>query len=301
MSWEYLALIFVALVATTLVWIYYQKPKVLDYHGFAESKFIEVDGLKIHYVQEGRGPHLLLVHGLGSSIYCWRFIFKQLTQYYSVTALDLPGFGLSEKNSTKAYNLESQTLRLKSFLDQLGIVSTHIVAHSMGSFATAWLCHIHPEKVNKVVFIAPALNHKLVKANIPSLVWLAKLTKNKIVTPALVRWLYYKRALNKPPADAEVAAHQYYLPYHRSHEAVLVFLKYAETLKDRRISEALFPFSKPALVLVAGKDRVIKPYFNQQFLKNNNLPTAISPYSGHQLMEEDPDFVTENIKNFFDT
>ena len=284
-----------------IAWSYFRRPARLDYHGFAQSRFVDVDGFKIHYVQEGRGPDLLLVHGIASSIYCWRKVFRELARDHRVLALDLPGCGLSDKLEDQDYTLDLQTERLAKFLKKMKLRDVCVIAHSMGGAISAWLTQTHPDLVRGVVFISPALSHKIIFPNPAHFSWFVHLAKKFIVTPSLVRMIYLHLAVATPPADTEEATQQYYLPFHNSPEALVVFTKQTRLLKDPRLTHGLAPFKKPAIILYGRKDRVIAQKYLSQFLKNNpSVHLFTHEKSGHQLMEEDPDFVIQNVKLFFD-
>ncbi|MEZ4873623.1 MAG: alpha/beta fold hydrolase [Bdellovibrionales bacterium] len=81
------------------------------------------------------------MHGLGASVYIWRFIFKPLAKYFRVTALDLPGFGRSSKPIAD-YGLDAQSDRLLTALDRLDIKTAHFVGSSMGGALSLWLAKI---------------------------------------------------------------------------------------------------------------------------------------------------------------
>src|SRR5438552_17469026 len=70
----------------------------------------EVDGLDLHYLVEGRGPAVVLVHGLGGFAESWRHTLRGLAARTTVYALDLPGFGASAKPRTR-YRLPTSPAR----------------------------------------------------------------------------------------------------------------------------------------------------------------------------------------------
>src|SRR6266508_253702 len=80
----------------------------------------EVDGLALHYVVAGRGPAVVLLHGLGGFAQSWRQTIDALATRATVFALDLPGFGRSAKPRT-AYRLGYFARALHAFLDALGV------------------------------------------------------------------------------------------------------------------------------------------------------------------------------------
>lgn len=278
-------------------------PRRLNYHGFAESKFVTIDGFKVHYVQEGKGPDLLLVHGIASSIFCWRLIFPALVKNYRVTALDLPGFGLSEKKVDDEYTLDAQTERLHQFLDHLNIKETFVLAHSMGGAISAWFTKLYPFRVKKVVFLAPALNHRIVWINAKRYLWLVKLTKRFLVTPFLVKLIYNRQVLGEPRAeeDVEHAVMQYYLPFHESPDTLVAFVKSTNLVRDERFPKGISPFPRPAKILYGLKDRVVRRKYLDEFLSlNQQVVIAYESNAGHQLMEENPSFVLQETQSFFE-
>lgn len=72
-----------------------------------KGKYIYVDGIRIHYLEKGLGEPLLLVHGLGAYSYTWRYNIDALAQHYRVIAIDLKGFGLSDKPKGRGYSIHS--------------------------------------------------------------------------------------------------------------------------------------------------------------------------------------------------
>jgi pimeloyl-ACP methyl ester carboxylesterase len=265
---------------------------------YSPAKFIEIDGFKIHYVQEGRGPDLLLVHGLGGSLVCWAPIFSDLKKKYRVTALDLPGFGRSDKRLDRAYTLDTQTARLKQFIEATKIERPFVVGHSMGGAITTWLARTSPTAVNKLLLLAPALNHRIVALHPGLFTWFLKPTGRLLVNKAMVRWMYTKRTLRKLPPNVDELVEEYYKPYTEP-GAVDVFLQHAHLLRDKRLPGDLAKLSTPTLILVGKHDLVFPPRYLNRFAKMNpQIEIIVTPESGHQIMEEEPAILLRHINNF---
>ena len=96
--------------------------------------------LRIHYMDEGDGEPLVLVHTIGQSIYTWRCLYASLTQHYRVIAVDMPGFGYSSRPDVYSYTIEEQSKALELFLDAIGIESAHFMGFSMGCACVMDLC-----------------------------------------------------------------------------------------------------------------------------------------------------------------
>ena len=109
--------------------------------------------LRIHYMDEGDGEPLVLVHTIGQSIYTWRCLYASLTQHYRVIAVDMPGFGYSSRPDVYSYTIEEQSKALELFLDAIGIESAHFMGFSMGCAYVMDLCLRQPERAGRVILL----------------------------------------------------------------------------------------------------------------------------------------------------
>ena len=128
----------------------------LDFHAgsvAAEPKgstFAKIEGARIHYVDRGEGPPVLLVHGFASSLNTWRGVMKALEPKHRVIALDLKGFGLSDRPPGD-YSPAAEAAILLGLLDHLGVKEpVRLVAHSWGSSVALRFTLLHPERVERI-------------------------------------------------------------------------------------------------------------------------------------------------------
>src|SRR2546422_11168498 len=112
----------------------------------------EVDGLRLHYVVEGRGPVLIFVHGLGGFAESWRHNVRPLAGRATVFAVDLPGFGDSAKPRT-SYRLGYFANALRGFMDALGLAQASLVGHSLGGAVSITLALTHPSRVERLALV----------------------------------------------------------------------------------------------------------------------------------------------------
>ena len=111
-----------------------------------------VDGSLVHYESFGRGKPLVFVHGwLGSWRY-WMPVMEDLAQGYRSYALDLWGFGDSDK-SREQYDLDGYAELLLAFLDALGIGRVPLVGHTLGAAIAVRMAACHPDRVSKVLAV----------------------------------------------------------------------------------------------------------------------------------------------------
>jgi len=122
-----------------------------------ERKFLEVEGLRVHAVDLGGSdkPRLLLVHGLGGSIESWREVLEDLSRLFHVTAVDLPGYGQSDKPDA-SYTMEFFADFTCSLIDRLEAESIVLVGHSMGGMIAMKTYLRCSERIRALVLIDAA-------------------------------------------------------------------------------------------------------------------------------------------------
>lgn len=97
-----------------------------------ESRFVELNGHTVHYVDEGSGPLLLMLHGNPTWSFVYRDIITALRHDFRCVALDYPGFGLSVAGEGYGYQPIDHAGVVVSFIDQLGLSDATLVAHDWG-------------------------------------------------------------------------------------------------------------------------------------------------------------------------
>ncbi len=120
------------------------------------SKFIDVDGVPIHYVEAGVGAPVLFIHGNPTSSYLWRNVMPHVALEGRVIALDLPGFGHSGKSPT-GYTLQDQQRYLDGFIAALGLANLTLVMHEWGAVLGLDYARRNEHNVKGVVLIEPIL------------------------------------------------------------------------------------------------------------------------------------------------
>lgn len=122
-----------------------------------QSRFIEIDGLKVHYRDTGEGEVIVLVHGFAASLHIWNAWVKSLEKRYRVIRVDLPGFGLSEfKNFNDQHTVKYYTNFLNNFLKEVGVESFHLAGNSLGGWICWEFAAEFPQLVKKLVLISAA-------------------------------------------------------------------------------------------------------------------------------------------------
>jgi pimeloyl-ACP methyl ester carboxylesterase len=119
-----------------------------------ESQWLKIDNHTIHYVEMGNGFPLVLLHGGANDWRGWKKNIVALAQRYRVIAPDVVGFGRSDK-SKSIYGIDDFVNYLWGFVSALNIERMHLAGHSLGGrIALEFACH-YPNKVEKLIPVAP--------------------------------------------------------------------------------------------------------------------------------------------------
>src|SRR2546430_2328216 len=120
------------------------------------ARHITLDGTSLRYIDEGRGPPIVFLHGLGASMYAWRKNLAPVAAAgYRVIAFDNRGFGFSGKPAT-GYDNASYARLTVALLDALHLPDAVLIGHSMGGAIAAEVAIAHPERVRGLVLIGSA-------------------------------------------------------------------------------------------------------------------------------------------------
>lgn len=255
---------------------------------------------QIRYHISGRGPYMVLLHGLGANLFCWRRLVPLLATRYTVVALDLPGFGASSKPPGAHYGLDEQVKRLGDFLDELGIKKTFLVGSSMGGNIALWFALNFPERSLGCAVIAPATSSRLIPLSTKPWLWLSHPIAMTLGR-GVMRWAHHQTVSRKELVDRD-RVEETYQTYGQNAEAVRSFLAATETIRDPRLAKRLGEIKSPVLVLWGSEDRLVK----RQVI--DDLEAALAAKEshvhiggGHHLQEDDPEWVTRKIDRFFST
>ena len=118
------------------------------------SKFVEIEGMNVHYRDEGKGQVIVLLHGTGASLHTWDKWTEELKKNFRVIRLDLPAYwayGLTGPHPENKYSLPDYSNFLNSFVDSIGVDDFILSGNSLGG-AIAW--YYTTEYQNKVKLLS---------------------------------------------------------------------------------------------------------------------------------------------------
>jgi pimeloyl-ACP methyl ester carboxylesterase len=127
------------------------------------SRFVEIDGARVHYQEAGEkdNPVLVLIHGFASSTLVWSKVFLNLAQAgFRVIAVDMLGYGYSGKPRNGEYTIGGQANLLMRLLDHLGVRRATLVGSSYGGAVAATCALDHAQRVEKLVLVGTVNNNE---------------------------------------------------------------------------------------------------------------------------------------------
>lgn len=153
-----------------------------------------IHGYRRAFVHAGRGPAILLIHGIGDCCDTWNEIIPGLARHYTVIAPDLLGHGRSDKPRAD-YSVAAYANGMRDLISVLEIERVTVVGHSLGGGVAMQFAYQYPERCDRLVLVSsggvcPEVNPVLRLAAIPSADWLLPLMK-LTSTRALGHWLFH--------------------------------------------------------------------------------------------------------------
>lgn len=121
-----------------------------------DGKFIDIDGTRLHYLDVGEGPAIVLVHGLGGQLRNFSYaLLDRLTGSHRVILVDRPGSGYSSVASGSAPGLLAQGALIVGLIEALGVERPLLVGHSLGGAVALGVGLDHPDAIAGLVLLAP--------------------------------------------------------------------------------------------------------------------------------------------------
>ena len=267
------------------------------------SKFIEINGMQVHYRDEGKGFPIVLVHGTASSLHTWDYWTTALSENHRVIRMDLPAFGLTGPNKNANYSIEAYTQFLHQFLSKIKLDKFYLAGNSLGGNIAWNYAAEYPEQIEKLILVdasglptnkpQPAI-FKMAKTPVLNSLFL-------YVTPKF----FIKKNMEQVYADDTKIKDALITRYHKMALRVgnrQAFIDRAKTdfkLDEKANLEKLRSIQTPTLLIWGAKDTWI-PLDNgkrmDRFLSNSKL--VVLENSGHVPMEENPKESFEVLNSF---
>jgi pimeloyl-ACP methyl ester carboxylesterase len=257
------------------------------------SKFLAVDDLIIHYRDEGTGPTLVLLHGVGSSLHTWDDWVERLAPHYRIIRIDLPGHGLTGSDpSIERYQTPYMIDKLEKFLNQLNIDDIYLAGNSWGGYIS-WNYALHrPDRVKKLVL----LDAVGFPQNMPFFMNLAALPGigelNGVMMPKFITDMNIKAAFGDADKVTDELQQRYFdlTMRHGNREGLINVLRtLKEQLNNSNLGDRVKEIQIPTLLMWGDQDEWVPLIIMQQFEQAlPNSQSIVYEGIGHLPMEELP-------------
>lgn len=259
-------------------------------HQVPADRFVRVGDQLVHIEQMGSGEPVVLLHGFGASTYSWREVMPALARDHRVVAIDLNGFGYTQRPKTAAsYTREGQAKLVLETLDTLGIGRAHICGHSYGGGLTLYLAQTHPERFLSMV---------LVDSSAPTY---SDDRRSRAATLRAVSYFFLRSVVLRPSTIRRSLLRSYWDDSKVTPELVQA---YFDRLRIEGVADAYYGLTAPAppgervvlekirvpaLVLWGAHDEIIRPAVGRAAAARiSHAEFVLLADSGHLPMEEEP-------------
>jgi pimeloyl-ACP methyl ester carboxylesterase len=265
------------------------------------GKYLNVKGIKTFYVERGKGKTLLFLHGWGASSFSWRNNLLPLSEHFHVIALDLKGFGLTEKPKEK-YDLSEFTEHVKAFIDELGLEKICLVGNSMGGGIAINLTYNFEELIDRIILIDATairdentlpLSFRIVGIKPIGELLSFFMINRKTVINTLNQVYHDKSKINSEVIEG------YYKPLKLQGSRRVLLSSLRNLSKFKVLKNYLEKINKKCLIIWGEKDPWLPVKYAYEINKKiRDSKLIIIPEAGHVPHEEKPEIVNEAIVNF---
>lgn len=273
-----------------------------------KSNFLQIDGLNYHYVDEGEGEPIILVHGNPTWSFYYRNLIKDLSKKYRVIAPDHIGCGLSDKPQDYAYTLENRINNLSTLIKFLDLDKYSLLVHDWGGAIGFGHAVDNAKNIDKIIILNTAA---YTSTTIPFTI---NLLKQKGVGPFLVKYFnafcFPATFMTTVKKLSQTVKKGYLFPYQKPADRVAIseFVQdiplkksHPSYMKLLEIEQKLPLLTGKKLILWGGKDFC----FNDEFFSRWRMiyPEASYVYyknAGHYVIEDELEDTLKQINSFLE-
>jgi pimeloyl-ACP methyl ester carboxylesterase len=275
----------------------------------ARGDFLDLDGRRIFWWEQGTGPPILALHGFPASSYDWRHLAGLLPGHRFI-AFDLPGFGLSDKSPTGDYSLEGHATVAERLLAHLKVDACDVVAHDIGDSVAAELMHrINTRslsfKLGRVALLNGSIFIDLAQLTSGQKLFLRLPPRPLRIVPPVRMFRRQIKSLFSPehqPPDDEFEMMELFLQHDGGIRIVPMTIRYINERRRNqpRWTESLVEFQGELAALWGELDTVAVPAMVDR-LSDLRPGTQVTrwPDVAHWPQVEVPDRVATGLQRFF--
>ncbi len=272
-----------------------------------DSKFIEVNGLTVHYKIYGQGePTFILLHGFGASLFSWREVTEPLSKLGTVIAYDRPAFGLTDRplewQGESPYSQNSQVELVIGLMDALNVEQAILIGNSAGGTVSMLTSLKYPQRIQSLILVDPA-----VYAGGGAPAWIRPLfgtPQMDHLGPLAARQLqaqgveFIKSAWHEPANITPEIFAGYQKPLQAENWDKALW-ELTVSSRESGLAERLGEFNLPVLVITGDDDRIVPTEQSIQLVDEiPNAKLAVIPQCGHLPHEERPEAFMQAVIDF---
>jgi haloalkane dehalogenase len=281
-----------------------------------QGKYIEVDGVKLHYLEQGEGAPILFIHGNPSSSYLWRNVIPHVSSQGRAIAVDLVGMGRSGKPDIN-YTYADHYNYLEKFVKKMGLSDITLVVHDWGAALGFDLAKRNPALVNRIAFmegiLPPLFPQPSYEALGPEMGGMFQALRDPVKGKEMVvkNNMFIEQILpnfvNRPLGNDAMTEYRKPFVSEDDRDVILAWpneLPIAGEPKENvellnGLKDFMGSFNKPSLLLYAEPGVLVPPDLVPYY--QNLMPTLETRYVGqgfHFIQEDNPDAIGRAISDW---
>ncbi|BAY34257.1 alpha/beta hydrolase fold protein [Nostoc carneum NIES-2107] len=274
-------------------------------------EYITTNGVRLHYVTQGEGPLMLMLHGFPEFWYSWRYQIPEFAKDFKVVALDLRGYNDSDKPEDKsAYVMDKFVKDVKGVIEGLGYEKCVLVGHDWGG-AIAWnFAYTHPEMLDKLIILnlphpakfSQGLRNpqQMLKSSYMAffqLPWLPEFAI-QMGNYAPIEAAFKGRAVDKNAfSQADIDA---YKNAAAKPGALTAMLNYYRNIFDQKLLQENWGILQVPTLMIWGEDDTALgkelSYGTEAYVQDFQIKYI--PHCSHWVQQEKPDLVNQYMRDF---
>lgn len=262
----------------------------------------DIAGSQIAYFSKGEGEVVLLVHGITTYSFIWKWVVPLLEEHYQVICVDLLGCGASSKQLDQPYSIKNHAHLLKQFMQKLGIEKCHLVGHDVGGGIGQIFSVNYPEMLYDLVLLNTVAYdfwpvQPIIAMRTPIIRQLAMAMLDiRALGMIIRRGFYHKEKLTPELLNC------FWEPM-KSKQGRKAFLHFAASLDNQHLLEiidALHQLDLPVLIIRGDADPYLSGAIADKLAENIPGSKLVKiPTGSHFIQVDEPELITAEMKKFF--
>jgi len=275
--------------------------QLAERYTYPESRFLQIEGMEVHYRSVGRGDPILLLHDANSSLHTWAGWTAELSQKYQVISVDLPGFGLTGPHPYGSYSAFMYDAFLDTLVQRLALKKFHLAGNGLGAQIAWFYAAENADRLNKLILLdAPGFEEK-------HTTWVAWVARSPILNRAI--WSVTPRSFvrimlediyadDTQVTDSLTQRHFELLLRPGNRKA---FTDRASVSDNHPPVDFIDKITTPTLILWGAEDTRISPEYAYEFHRRiHSADLRIYQNTGHRPQEENPVRTAQDVQAFLE-